>query len=271
MASPQTLESPIIVDTGATGHFLTSNAPHHDQKAAQPGISVLLPDGSQLQSAHTGQIRLPQLPAQACEAHIFPKLASGSLISVEKLCNHGCTAVIDATTFTVGHLDQTLLQGKRSPITKLWTLDLPTEPTTPAMNALVQNPNLADRLAFFHTTMFSPTLSTWCVAVDAGHLTTWPELTSAQVRRHPPSSIAMIKGHFDRNRANAHSTKAKPHSPLTSTTPTKTTNQPTIIPWPMPTSSPQASPRPLSRHTTCSRPANPQQDKFTQIQEQAVS
>jgi hypothetical protein len=178
---PQTLESPIIADTGATGHFLTSDAPYYDQKAAQPGISVLLPDGSQLQSTHKAQIRLAQLPAQACEAHIFPKLASGSLILIEKLCDHCHTTVFDATTVTVRHRDQIILQGKRSPITKLWSLDLPTAPATPAMNALVQNLNLADRIAFFHAAMFSPTLSTWCSVIDTGHLTTWPELTSAQV------------------------------------------------------------------------------------------
>jgi hypothetical protein len=66
---------------------------------------------------------------------------------------------------------------------------------------------LADRVAFYHAAMFSPVLSTWCAAIDAGHMATWPDLTSAQVRRHFPVSIPMHLGHMDQTRANVQSTK----------------------------------------------------------------
>jgi hypothetical protein len=55
--------------------------------------------------------------------------------------------------------------------------------------------------------MFSPALSTWCDAIDAGRMTSWPDLTSAQVRRHPPRSEAMVRGHLDQQRANLRSTQ----------------------------------------------------------------
>ena len=60
--------------------------------------------------------------------------------------------------------------------------------------------------------MFSPAISTWCAAIDASHFTSWPELTSAQVRQYPPQSIAMVKGHLDQERANARSTNRQPRS-----------------------------------------------------------
>jgi hypothetical protein len=53
-----------------------------------------------------------------------------------------------------------------------------------------------------------------CRVIDAGHLITWPEPTSKQVRAHLPTSITMLKGHLDQTRANAHSTKPLPPSIL---------------------------------------------------------
>ena len=67
--------------------------------------------------------------------------------------------------------------------------------------------------------MFSPALSTWCKAIDANLLSTWPDLTSAQVRKHPPISSALVKGHLDQSRANQRSTKHKP-TPNSHTQPT---------------------------------------------------
>jgi hypothetical protein len=55
--------------------------------------------------------------------------------------------------------------------------------------------------------LFSSAIPTWCAAIDAGHFTSWPEPTSAQVRRYPPQSIAMVKGHLEQERANVRSTK----------------------------------------------------------------
>ena len=66
---------------------------------------------------------------------------------------------------------------------------------------------MAHRIAFMHASMFSPSLSTWCKAIDSGRMTTWPDLTSAQVRRHPPHPAAMIQGHLDQQRANLRSTQ----------------------------------------------------------------
>jgi hypothetical protein len=130
--------------------------------------------------------------------------------------------MFNASTVTLKYNDCIVLTGTRSSITRLWNLDVPSPAAAPptsvantpqvasvpsTANAVINNPNLAARIAFYHASMFSPAISTWCAAIDAGHFTSWPELTSAQVRQYPPQSIAMVKGHLDQERANVRSTK----------------------------------------------------------------
>ena len=48
-----------------------------------------------------------------------------------------------------------------------------------------------------------------CKAIDTGFLTTFPGLTTKQIRKHPPRSQATEKGHMNAQRANLRSTKPK--------------------------------------------------------------
>ena len=215
--------------------------PHTHRLPAAPDISVLLPNGQTITSSHTATLALhPSLPLSATTAHIFPALSSGSLLSVGLLCDHGCTADFHKDVVTITLAGEPILQGFRSPTTQLWTVDLtpatplpvlPSAPTLPSFlqaNALLPSTSatIANRVAFFHASLFSPTLSTWCAAIDAGHFSTWPSLTSAQVRRHPPPSVPMIKGHLNQQRANLNSTKPKPTPPSPPTSANNATNIP---------------------------------------------
>ena len=227
-----------IADTGSTGHFITIAAPSFNQRPANPSIAVLLPDGSTIYSTHTAYLNIPRLPPAACQAHVFPTLASGSLISISTLCDHGCVATFTSDTVEITLDQHTILSGTRAASTGLWNLHLPTpppsdtdnnanfprhdndnQPTTHAANSVISQQTLADRIAFYHAALFSPSLSTWCTAIDNNHLATWPELTSAQIRKHPPTSAAMVKGHLDQTRANQRSTK-KPTVTFTADTAT---------------------------------------------------
>jgi hypothetical protein len=87
------------------GLDVTTDAPFTNKQAAIFGITAQLPDGGTIQSTHTCSLALPFLPAAAREAHIFPFLASGSLISIGLLCDHGCTALFNASTVTVKYKD----------------------------------------------------------------------------------------------------------------------------------------------------------------------
>ena len=74
---------------------------------------------------------------------------------------------------------------------------------------MVPTASIAQRIAFYHASMFSPALSTFCDAIEANRLSSWPELTVDQVKRHPPQSVAMVKGHLDQQRTNVQSTQPK--------------------------------------------------------------
>lgn len=184
-----------------------------------------LPNGSTIASTHTGTLQLPNVPTAACQADILPSLRSGSLVSIGKLCDHGCTAVFSKDKVEIHNADSALVaQGPRAP-TGLWHLELET-PTQPAgqqeqssnghttriaqanLSTLAQQ-TAGDRIAFLHGAAGYPVVSTWIKAIEAGHFATWPGLSAAAVRRHLPASIITAKGHLDQQRANRQSTKPK--------------------------------------------------------------
>jgi hypothetical protein len=219
-----------IADTAATGNYITMDCPVTDKHPTSHGIDVTLPNGVNITSSHTALLQLPhELPIGARKADSFPGLKSGSLMSIGQLCDHGCTATFTATQVQIFHQERLILTGHRSIDTNnLWLLQLDgmltdqhhvliqhqliprtNEPTIGTANSMVANTNIADHIAFYHAAAFSPVISTWCEAIDNGHFTTWPELTSALVRKHLPyGSGPMIKGHLHQQRSNLRSTKA---------------------------------------------------------------
>jgi hypothetical protein len=179
-------------------------------------------------STHVAELPLPSLPLAARTCHLFPQLKSGSLLSIGKLCDHGCEAIFTAKAVLVTRDGTTILQGTRSGPYGQWHVTLPTTssppqemPPCPVAQAITPAPGhlLSDRIAFYHAALFSPVLSTWCDAIDAGHFTTWPALTSAQVRKHFHWSIPMHLSHMHQTRANIQSTKQPPSNSDSSSTP----------------------------------------------------
>jgi hypothetical protein len=75
-------------------------------------------------------------------------------------------------------------------------------------------PHLQDRIAFYHAALFSPVLSTWTNAINAGYLDSWPALTSKQVTQYAPRSEATVMGHMHAQRSNINSTKATTTPPI---------------------------------------------------------
>jgi hypothetical protein len=187
----------IIIDSGATGHFFKISSNLLGIKQTTNGIAVSLPDGAHIKSTHTGTLPVPGLPVSACRAHIFPSLKSHSFLSIGQLCDHGCKAVLTHNGVTITRDDLVLLADTRSDATNgLWTLD-PVRPSTTPLPAsstpitgsvkamfhtTLAHDTIANRIAFYHASLFSPSLSTWCQAIDDGHFPTWPGLTSFAVR-----------------------------------------------------------------------------------------
>ena len=82
-----------------------------------------------------------------------------------------------------------------------------------------------DLVQYLHRCAFSPVVSTWTKAIDAGYFATWPGLTSELVRKHLSPSIATAKGHHQQDRQNVRSTKTVP-SPSMFTQPNVMTTLP---------------------------------------------
>lgn len=119
-----------ILDTAATGNYVTTSCPVTNQQPTQHGVDVILPDGSSITSTHTALLQLPHiLPIGARTAHIFPGLKSGSLISIGQLCDHGCSATFDSTQVRIHYQDKIIMTGTRSHVTNhLWILELDDAP-----------------------------------------------------------------------------------------------------------------------------------------------
>ncbi len=116
-----------------------------------------------------------------------------------------------ASAVTISHDNNVILTGSHTPKTKLWHVDI--QPALQhAANAATSTASLANLVAFAHMAMFSPAISTLAEALRRGHLLEFAGLTLQQLLKHPPQSIAMIKGHLDQEQQNLRSTKQPDHS-----------------------------------------------------------
>jgi hypothetical protein len=79
-----------ILDSGATSHFLTTDAPALDICPTSKPIIAQLPNGKRVHSTHTCTLDIASLPRSARVAHIIPGLALHSLLSIVNMCNVGC-------------------------------------------------------------------------------------------------------------------------------------------------------------------------------------
>jgi hypothetical protein len=176
------------------------------------------------------ELDLPSLPSAARRVHIVPNLKTSSLLLMGQLCDAGCVVTFDATSVSVHLENDRILAGVRTPGTGLWHLSLVQPAHVPAAPApfppllhqsysAVQSATPAELVAFAHATLFSPALSTLQTALDRGFLPSFAGLTSKTLRKHPPQSVAMIKGHLDQTRKNQRSTKSSPLPDHTATIP----------------------------------------------------
>ena len=84
----------------------------------------------------------------------------------------------------------------------LQTIPSPAPPPTTEIDTVRHANNVydftiqRDIVRYLHRAAGSPVPSTWCTAIDAGNYATWPGLTSKQVRKHLPKSVATTKGHM---------------------------------------------------------------------------
>jgi hypothetical protein len=220
-----TIKQWAILDSGATSHFLTTDAPATNIVPATVSLIARLPNGDKVQSTHTCTLDLPDLPADARAAHIIPGLASHSLLSVVTMCNAGCTVTFTKIKCTIVYRGRTIVCGHKCTKTGLWMVPLRganaqaagpssllSEPSTEPTFAIAANvkatSSAAEYARYIHQYICSPPSATLLGALQRSEeLATIPGLTTTLIKNHLPRSTATDKGHMRRHRSNTASTQ----------------------------------------------------------------
>ena len=148
--------------------------------------------------------------------HIFPNWI-GSLLSIGLLTDVGCSALFLHDSVVIkDSSDCEILRGYRSPLTKMWAIDL-AHPKNPTRTCPAQTTSLsatvitepqgtqANIVAFYHGAMGSPAASTFLSAIKKKFLD-FPGLTLEIATKYMPHSTATAKGHMDQSRQGHRST-----------------------------------------------------------------
>jgi TfoX/Sxy family transcriptional regulator of competence genes len=208
-------EESIIIDSGATSHFVTEGL---NLPATGPSdLTVYLPDDSTLRATSATQLPFEQLSDEARRANILPGLTK-SLISVNKLAENGYTTIFrpgnEGVTFhkkgtlTITTSEPPVLQGHKRRGENLWTVSVPKTKSKREEAANVYNlPSIAQTIKYLHAAAGYPTEDTWIKAIKAGNYISWPGLTATAARKHFPESDETHKGHMKRQRQGVRSTK----------------------------------------------------------------
>ena len=104
-----------IGDTGTTSHFFPLGTPVHNIRVAQTPIIITNPNGAMMQSTHTAEMYIPDLPTAAKTGHIVPELASSPLLSIGQFCDAGCDVTFTAGDVVVRLNNKVILLGTRTP------------------------------------------------------------------------------------------------------------------------------------------------------------
>jgi hypothetical protein len=230
------LHTRAIVNSECTSHFLGSNSPSSNKVATPNGLSVGLPNGATMRSTHTALLPFPEMSLAARQSTVFPALGNRALLSIGQFCDDGFDVNFTSSDVRISKND-TLISGQRDSRDGLYYIDLastdavhsrvprpistPSLPTlsikSAALNAYAMTTK-RDLILYLHRAAFSPVVSTWTEAINAGFFTTWPGLTSDLVRKHLPKFLATAKGHLKQSPKNLRSTKVQP-APLISDEP----------------------------------------------------
>jgi hypothetical protein len=168
-----------ILDSGATSHFLTTNAPATNLLSAIVHLIARLPNGAQVTSTHTCTLDTPTIPEKALAAHIIPELASHLLLSAITMCNAGCTVTLTKLGCTIVYHGRNIVCGKKCTCTGLWMIPLNGNPTiTPSPTPTLTKPiitiatnveatsSAAEYARYLHQKLCSSLTTTLLLALD---------------------------------------------------------------------------------------------------------
>ena len=116
-----------IADSGCSDHYAATNADVKNIRPAQKKIKVMLPNGENIESSHTAQLNISNIPAPAQVCHLFPAMKDKILISLGKLCDNDMEIKLTKTNTYVydqDHKEQPIIIGNRNTTNGMWYLNL---------------------------------------------------------------------------------------------------------------------------------------------------
>ena len=178
-------------------------------------MPMLLSNGDYVLPSTIGETpNLPQISPEYKTAQACSDNKNVTLISLGKICNDDCLALPDKHKMVVFKNHEPVLRAARCNQTGICLVNL-SNPIK-LINATVFQKAakivqidtfiLMSRLLFLHGALGRPTSSTLCKAIQAGHLTTWPDLTTASIAKLKTLDYATL-GHLDQKRKNVQSTR----------------------------------------------------------------
>jgi hypothetical protein len=208
--TPSTGPPILTADSACTVTYVSLSCPVLNKRLTRNPIKIKIPNGATIESTHITEIDRPMLRPTARKAHIVPALDNCSLLSLGQLCDPGCSILPEANTLSMLDAGEAILPGSRDHSTGMWHIILPSASST-HMSHHVGKQSTANLAAFAHATLFSPSLSTLEKAPNNGYLTNFPGLNAQSLRKVPPASVPMAKGHLDQTRKNQRSTRQGTH------------------------------------------------------------
>jgi hypothetical protein len=193
--TPTTTNAPTdntsILDSGCTSNLFSAAAPCSDKQAAHVPINVNMTNGTTIQSSHTCNLLLTDLPHQARQDHILPGLVHNSLISVGQLYDNECSVTFTHNQVTVSRNRKEVMYGSRDPKSRLWRVNLKQKmkPESAQCNHAHDKNNQKDLINCLHAACFSPVKSTWIKAIKNGffHLDRdWMNTALKSICPNPP-------------------------------------------------------------------------------------
>jgi hypothetical protein len=159
-----------LLDSGCTAHFLLANTKCSNKKSTATPLAVRLPNGDTITSTHTATLNMPSFPQASRQANILPGLAQHLLLSVEKMCDSGCSVTFTASNVTVTNGESTILTGLRDKESSLWRV--PLDPTPPldvgqehSAHNVYEQKSIQDTITYLHACCFSPVTDTWIKSI----------------------------------------------------------------------------------------------------------
>jgi hypothetical protein len=175
---------------------------------------VRLPNGATMESSHTAELHIPELNAAASKAHVFPRTANHSLLSVGQVYDEGYIVTLKQTSVTICDSKKSqILSGPRDLTTGLWRINLKQTNNhipDPIVNNVYELRNTGDLVLYLNKALFSPTISAMLQAVKDGHVITWPGLTKDAIHKHLKLTPATAMGHMSQRCQNIRSTSRGP-------------------------------------------------------------